>query len=105
MRFMTIAIVAALVLCMLVQAPLAFAEGESYNGKGAREAKHDVSGEEMVADLVFSRPIGFAGLVFGSVAFVVALPFTIPTRQVGEAGKKLVVAPAKYTFYRRLGQR
>ncbi|ETX08399.1 MAG: hypothetical protein ETSY2_05630 [Candidatus Entotheonella gemina] len=102
MRFINIAVVAALVLCMLVQAPLVFAEGQ-YDAKNTREAKRNVSGEDMVADLVFARPIGFLGLVFGTAAFVAALPFTVPTQQVNEAGKKLVVAPAKYTFVRRLG--
>lgn len=102
MRLMKITVVAVLLLCLLVQAPLVFAEG-NYDGKPAREAKRNVSGEEMVADLVFARPVGFFGLVFGTIAFVAALPFTIPTQQVEEAGKKLVVAPAKYTFVRRLG--
>lgn len=102
MRFMNVAVVAALVLCMFVQAPLVFAE-EQYDGKNTREAKRNVSGEEMMADLVFARPVGFLGLVLGTAAFVASLPFTLPTQQVEEAGKKLVVAPAKYTFVRRLG--
>lgn len=102
MRVMNLTVVAVLVVYMLGQAPLVFAEGQ-YDGKHAREAKRDVSGEAMVADLIFARPVGFFGLVFGTLAFVVALPFTIPTQQVEEAGQKLVVAPAKYTFVRRLG--
>jgi hypothetical protein len=102
MRFISIAVTAVLLLCMLVPAPLVFAEGQ-YNGKHAREAKRDVSGEEMVADLVLARPVGFFGLVFGTVAFVAALPFTIPAHQVEEAKQKLIVAPAKYTFVRPLG--
>ncbi len=57
----------------------------------------------MVADLVFARPVGFLGLMFGTAAFIVGLPFTLATQQVQEAGKKLVVMPAKYTFVRRLG--
>lgn len=104
MRFMNVAVVAVLVLCILVQAPLVFAE-EHYDGKRIGEAKHEVSGEAMVADLVVARPVGFAGLVFGTVAFIVALPFTLPTQQVNEAGKKLVVAPAKFTFARPLGHK
>jgi hypothetical protein len=102
MRFMNIAVVAVLVLCILVQAPLVFAGGHD-DSRRVSEAKHDVSGEEMVADLIFARPVGFVGLVFGTVAFVVALPFTLPAQQVNEAGKKLVVAPAKFTFVRPLG--
>jgi hypothetical protein len=50
-----------------------------------------------------ARPVGFFGLVFGTVAFVAALPFTIPAHQVEEAKQKLIVAPAKYTFVRPLG--
>jgi hypothetical protein len=101
-RSINIAVVVVLMLCMLVQAPLAFV-GEHYNDKSAREAQRDVSGTEMVADLFFVRPIGFVGLVIGTLAFVIALPFTVPTQQVAEAREKLVVAPAKYTFVRPLG--
>jgi len=103
-RFINIAVVAVLMLCMLVQAPLVFAEGQ-YDGKSLRVSKRDISGTDMVADLVLARPLGFVGLVIGTLAFVVALPFTVPTQQVEEAGKKLVVAPAKYTFVRPLGYR
>jgi hypothetical protein len=101
-RCRNISVVLVLVLCLLVQAPLVFA-GDAYEGESMREAKRSVSGEEMVADLVFARPAGFVGLVLGAAAFVVALPFTLPTQQVEEAGKKLVVAPAKFTFARPLG--
>ena len=101
-RFINIAVAATLTLCLLAQAPLAFA-GEQPNGKPALAAKRDVSGAEMAADLIFARPVGFFGLVLGTAAFVVALPFTLPAKQVKEAGQKLVVAPAKYTFVRPLG--
>jgi hypothetical protein len=40
----------------------------------------------------------------GSGIFVVGLPFTIPTKNLGLAWKKLVVEPAKYTFAKPLGQ-
>ena len=101
-RFINIAVVAVLMLCMLLQTPLAAAEGQ-YDGKKSRELQRDVSGTDMVVDLVFARPIGFAGLVIGTLAFVVALPLTVPTQQVAETREKLVVAPAKYTFVRPLG--
>jgi hypothetical protein len=42
--------------------------------------------------------------VLGSVAFVVTLPFSIPTKSVDKAAQKLVVDPARYTFVRPLGQ-
>jgi len=101
-RFLNAAVVAILTLCLLAQAPLAFAE-EQRDHKPALSAKRDVSGAEMAADLIFARPIGFCGLILGTAAFVVALPFTLPAKQVKEAGEKLVVAPAKFTFVRPLG--
>jgi len=101
-RFINIAVVVVLLLCKLVQVPLVFAEGQ-YDGKRSQELTRDVSGTDMVADLIFVRPIGLVGLVIGTLAFVVALPFTVPTQQVEEAREKLLVAPAKFTFVRPLG--
>jgi len=101
-RFIKAAVVAILTLCLLAQAPLAFA-GEQPDRKPVLSAKREVSGTEMAVDLFFARPIGFFGLVLGTAAFVVALPFTLPAKQVKEAGEKLVVAPAKFTFVRPLG--
>jgi len=40
----------------------------------------------------------------GTMAFVVTLPFSIPTRSVDKAAQKLIVDPARYTFVRPLGQ-
>ena len=101
-RFIKVAVVAMLTLCLLAQAPLAFA-AEQRERQPALSAKRDVSGAEMAADLIFARPVGFVGLVLGTAAFVVSLPFTLPAKQVKEAGEKLVVAPAKFTFVRPLG--
>jgi hypothetical protein len=101
-RFINIAVVTILMLCLFMQTPLVFAEGQ-YDDREARELQRNVSGTDMVIDLVFARPIGFVGLVIGTLAFVVALPLTVPTQQVAETGEKLVVAPAKYTFVRPLG--
>jgi len=57
----------------------------------------------MVTDLVFLRPVGTVATVFGSVLYVVALPFTLASGGATEAGQVLVVEPAVYTFYRCLG--
>lgn len=73
-------------------------------GTSLGDVKQEVTAEEMLADLVFLRPFGFVGLVVGTVGFVASLIFTVPMQQVGEAGRKLVVEPAKYTFARPLGQ-
>lgn len=67
-------------------------------------ASKEPTAEAMLADVVLLRPFGFAATVLGSVVFVVALPFTLPTRSVDKAAKKLVVEPAKFTFARPLGQ-
>ena len=61
------------------------------------------SPEKMAVDLVFIRPLGLAGTVAGSAVYVVSLPFTLLGGNAGEAGKKLVVEPAAYTFTRPLG--
>jgi len=42
--------------------------------------------------------------VVGAVVFVVTLPFTLPSKSVDRAAKKLVAEPAQYTFKRPLGQ-
>ncbi len=57
----------------------------------------------MYTDLIVIRPIGVVATVVGSVAYVLALPFTLPAGGANEAGKVLVVEPAVYTFVRCLG--
>ena len=64
----------------------------------------DVSAETILVDGVILRPMGVLATIVGSVAFVVTLPFSIPTRSVDKAAQKLVVDPAKYTFVRPMGQ-
>ncbi|MFT5351564.1 MAG: hypothetical protein ACI9MF_002387 [Gammaproteobacteria bacterium] len=61
------------------------------------------SAEKMAADVIFIRPLGLVGTAVGSVVYVVSLPFTLLGGNAGEAGKKLVVEPASYTFARPLG--
>jgi hypothetical protein len=57
----------------------------------------------IVADVLIARPVGLVSIVFGSVMWVVALPFSIPSDSVGTAGQLLVVDPCKFTFTRPLG--
>ena len=59
--------------------------------------------EKMFVDVVLVRPLMLAGTAVGSVVYVVSLPFTLLGGNAGEAGKKLVVEPAAYTFARPLG--
>ena len=56
-----------------------------------------------VVDVVIVRPAGFAATVVGSAFYVVALPFAAAANGVKETGDTLVVAPAKFTFVRPVG--
>ena len=65
-----------------------------------------VSGDrstDMAVDLVVVRPLGVVGAVIGTVGFVLALPFTIPSGSVGETADEWIAAPIEYTFNRPLG--
>jgi len=60
-------------------------------------------GAAMLADLVAVRPMMVVATAVGAVGWVLALPFTALGGNVEEAGKTMVVEPAKYTFLRPLG--
>ena len=57
----------------------------------------------MVFDLVFARPFGIAATILGTGFFIISLPFSALGGNTGMAAKKLVAAPAKFTFKRPLG--
>ena len=54
-------------------------------------------------DLLLARPIGMVLTTVGAVTFVAFLPFTAASRDLGNAGKALVVTPGWQTFVRCLG--
>ncbi|MEN8204659.1 MAG: hypothetical protein ABFS24_01490 [Pseudomonadota bacterium] len=62
------------------------------------------SGGAMLADTVLVRPLMLTGTVVGLATFIVTSPFSLLGGNIGEAGKKLVVEPAAYTFVRPLGE-
>lgn len=68
------------------------------------EPVQEGSAPAMIVDFVLVRPLGILATAIGTVVFVASLPFTAPARNTKEAFKKLVVAPAKFTFYRPLGR-
>lgn len=68
------------------------------------EEKPDPSAIAIAVDIVVVRPLGIISIVAGSVVFVVALPFSIPTGSVGLTAKKLVAEPFKFTFVRPVGE-
>ncbi len=57
----------------------------------------------IVVDTVVLRPVSFALTIVGSALFVVTLPVAIPAHSVDKVGHALVVAPAKDTFVRPVG--
>jgi len=59
----------------------------------------------MFGDLVVARPIGVAVTAVGSLAFVIALPFSALGGNVKESADALVIGPARETFQRCLGCR
>lgn len=63
----------------------------------------DIDDADVVADALVVRPVGLASIIVGSVIFVVALPFSIPSQSVGKVAEAIVVNPCKYTFVRQLG--
>lgn len=91
--------VATMIMFLLLTTSLVQAQ-ETASHQTSREP----TAEAMLADAFVVRPFGIAATVLGSVAFVVSLPFTLPTRSVDKAAQKLVVDPAKFTFARPLGQ-
>jgi hypothetical protein len=58
---------------------------------------------EVLADILLVRPGCFIATIFGSVAFVVALPVAALSRSVNSTANTLVVIPAKATFTRPVG--
>src|SRR5438132_3625888 len=64
----------------------------------------DVSAEAIIVDGLVLKPAGVLATLVGTMAFVVTLPFSIPTRSVDKAAQKLIVDPARYTFVRPLEQ-
>jgi hypothetical protein len=61
-------------------------------------------GSDMAVDLVLVRPVGLVATAVGALAWVIALPFTLPTGSADDAAREMVSKPAEYTFDRRLGE-
>jgi len=77
-------------------------------GGGAAMAQEDFGSDHvdsggMLADLFIVRPVALAGTVLGTAVFLVALPFTLPSRNVEDTANAFVARPFEYTFNRPLG--
>lgn len=59
--------------------------------------------EAMLLDTVFLRPVSLVGVAVGAAAWIVSLPFSLPSGSTGEAWGALVETPLNYTFTRPLG--
>ena len=66
-------------------------------------AAGDNGAVSVAVDVVVARPVSFALPIVGSALFVVSLPVAITAGGVDKVAKTLVVAPAKDTFTRPLG--
>lgn len=58
---------------------------------------------DVAADAVVVRPICFAAMIAGSVAFVVTLPFSAACGGVHKTAHALVGVPANMAFGRKMG--
>jgi|ERR1035438_8982982 hypothetical protein len=66
-------------------------------------AAGDNGAVSVAVDVVVARPVSFVLTVLGSALFVVSLPVAAASGCVDKVAKTLVVAPAKDTFTRPLG--
>src|SRR5690349_5634736 len=95
MRAWKILLVGALALTLFTGSALAFDQEQS---------RRDPNSGEMFIDAIVGRPLGLLAIGMGTVAFVVSLPFTIPSHSTDQAAKALVRDPTTYTFKRPLGR-
>jgi len=71
------------------------------NGWAQIQEEMKISNDELnILDLFVARPLGIVAAAGGTVLFVASLPFTLPTRSVGDSFNLFVVAPWKFSFVR-----
>jgi hypothetical protein len=63
----------------------------------------DGSPEAVAADVLVVRPVCFAATIIGSALFVIALPVAAISKSTRQTAHALVVAPARATFSRPIG--
>lgn len=68
-----------------------------------KSAQTEYGAEKMMADVLLVRPVGILATVFGSAVFVIALPFSLLGGNTEATYRNLIVAPAKFTFQRPIG--
>ena len=71
------------------------------NGWAQVQEQMKVSNDELnIIDLFIARPLGIVAAAGGTILFVASLPFTLPTRSVGDSFNLFVVSPWKFSFVR-----
>lgn len=99
---------------LLLSSPVpASAQGLAASAAGAAPSRIQVAEETryyrepgagaMILDGLLVRPVSLVATIIGGAFYVVTLPFSALGGNAGEAGEKLVVDPAAYTFTRCLG--
>ncbi|WP_124330370.1 hypothetical protein [Desulfonema ishimotonii] len=94
------------VVFWLIAAMLAVPLGTSAMAQDSQVPISDESGTTpgyMTVDALLMRPFGLGAILIGSVAFVVALPFSAATGGTRDAYEMLIKSPVDYTFKRPLG--
>ena len=68
------------------------------------ESVGDLSTPEVVADLLWVRPLGFIHVGLGTIAYVISLPVTIPLKKADGAKDFLITYPYEYHVKRPPGK-
>lgn len=89
---MKVLVILAVLLCLLF--PLR-AKAQD-DGKSA-------SGESMLFDLIFLRPLGVGACAVGVAASILSIPFNLANPEPEHVVRKFVKEPFEYTFLRPLG--
>ena len=87
-----------IILALSVSTPAIAGEDMSVD-----ESAYSPSAEEMILDGLIYRPLYLAGTLIGTGIYLVTLPFSLIGGNAGEAGQRLVIEPANYTFGPCLG--
>jgi hypothetical protein len=76
----------------------------SFNGLlfAKDEPAGDLSTPEVVAEVMWVRPLGFMNVGLGAIFYVISLPVTIPLKKADEAKEFLIAYPYDYYFKRPL---
>ena len=92
-------LIAVLTLAALLTLPSASADASNLSSD-----YEETGGAAIAIDVLLARPLGIASLAIGSVIFIVALPYTIPSWSVAKAADKLIAEPFRFTFLRPIGE-